>query len=226
MKSVRVDLWSDFVCPWCWIAKRRLDQAIEQMAVQIEVSVSNHSYRLAKGMEPMDFGAALVMKFGDEQAAHQMMQAVKAQGSMEGLVYNFHTMRFGDTGDAHALVKNLGDEAMRSNMIEALSQASVTDGRDIFDREVLRDIAAEVGLSAEEIAAISFDQVDGIEQDEVRANSIANGVPLFVFNDSLYLSGAQPVETFVAALNQAALDAPAIVEAEKGAGCDSDGCRI
>lgn len=66
MKTVHVDIWSDFVCPWCWIAKRRLDQAIQQLAGQVQVNVTNHACRLAKGMASMDFGSALSMKFGND----------------------------------------------------------------------------------------------------------------------------------------------------------------
>lgn len=226
MKTVHVDLWSDFVCPWCWIAKRRLERAAERLAGQVQVIVTNHSYRLAKGMAPMDFSTALAMKFGNERGAHQMMEAVAAHGAMEGLTYNFHTMRFGDTRDAHTVVKSLDDDAARHQMIEALSQASITDGQNIFDRDVLRSIAAQAGLSPAQIAAIDFDRVRDIEQDERRASAIANGVPLFLLNGKTSLSGAQPVETFVAALSQAATESPVTMNTEQGASCGMDGCRI
>ena len=64
MKIVHVEVWSDFVCPWCWIAKRRLETAVERLAGQVQVNITNHAYRLAKGMAPMDFGSAVKMKFG------------------------------------------------------------------------------------------------------------------------------------------------------------------
>ncbi|WP_271007811.1 DsbA family oxidoreductase [Paucibacter sp. B51] len=226
MKTVHVELWSDFVCPWCWIAKRRLEQAAERLTGQVQVTVTHKAYRIAKGMAPNDFGAALKMKFGSEQSARQMMAAVAEQGAREGLVYNFDTMRFGDTRDAHALVKHLDSEAARQTMIEALSLASITQGRDIFDREVLRSIASQQGLSETQVAAIDFDRSREIEQDEKHANSIANGVPLFVFNNKAYLSGAQPTDMFVAALNQVATESPAPMDSAQGASCGQDGCQI
>lgn len=226
MKTVHVELWSDFVCPWCWIAKRRLDQAIERLAGKVQVSITNHAYRLAKGMAPTDYASALKMKLGGERQAKQMMDAVSAHGRIESLTYNFQTMRFGDTRAAHSLVKSLNTEAERDKMIEALSLASVTNGQDIFDHDVLRAVAAQAGLSPERIAAIDFDRVRDIEQDERRASSVANGVPLFIFNDKAYMSGAQPLEAFVAALSQTAIDAPASPNTEDGASCGIYGCRI
>ncbi|CAM5347413.1 TPA: DsbA family oxidoreductase [Pseudomonas aeruginosa] len=226
MKTVRVDLWSDFVCPWCWIAKRRLEKAVERLSGEVQVIVTNHAYRLARGMEPTDFASALKMKFGSERQAQQMMETVTTHGAMEGLTYNFGTMRFGDTLAAHSLVKSAGTEAERNKMIEALSLASITNGQNIFDHEVLRGIAAQVGMSAERIAGIDFNRIHEIEQDEMRANSVANGVPLFILNDKAYVSGAQPVEAFVSALRQTAIEAPASLNAEDGASCGIDGCRI
>lgn len=226
MKNVHVQVWSDFVCPWCWIAKRRLERAAERLAGQVQVTVTNHAYRIAKGMAPKDFSSALKMKFGSEQCARQMMEAVAERGAMEGLTYNFNTMRFGDTQDAHALVKNLDSEAARQNMIEMLYQASIMDGQNIFDRDVLRNIASQAGLPAAQIATIDFNRTHEIAQDETRANSIANGVPLFLFNGKTYLSGAQPVETFVAALSQVAAEAPEKMNTEQDASCSIDGCRI
>ena len=226
MKTVHVEIWSDFVCPWCWIAKRRLERAAERLAGQVQVITTNKAYRLAKGLAPMDFASALNMKFGNDKSARQMMTAVAEHGAMEGLTYNFGTMRFGDTRDAHALVKSLDSEAARQKMIEALSLASITNGQNIFDRDVLRGIASQAGLSEAQLAAIDFDRTREIEQDEKHANSIANGVPLFVFNDKAYLSGAQPAETFIAALNQVATESPAPMDSAQGAACGLDGCQI
>ena len=225
MKPVHIDIWSDFVCPWCWIAKARLDRAIQRIDGRVRVSITTHAYRLAKGVTPMDFGAALKVKFGSERQAHQMMAAVVSHGAAEGLKYNFHSMRFGDTKDAHALVKSLGTEDERQNMIEALSLASITHGGDIFDRGVLGRIAMQAGMSADQVAAVDFDRMSDIEQDERQASEIANGVPLFLFNSKSYISGAQPVDTFVAALSQAAREQPGDLRTSEGPHCGTEGCH-
>lgn len=135
-------------------------------------------------------------------------------------------MRFGDTQDAQALVKSLDSEAARQEMIEALSLASITNGQNIFDRNVLRSIASRTGMSEERVAAIDFGHARDIEQDKRRANSIANGLPLFFFNDKAHLSGAQPVETFVAALSKVAAESPEPMTTDQGTSCRIEGCHI
>jgi predicted DsbA family dithiol-disulfide isomerase len=107
MKRVNVEIWSDFACPWCWIAKRRFEKAVQNLTGKIEVTVTPKAYRLAKGMKPADFQMAVQQKFGNAAAARQMMDTVAGHGAREGLTYNFGTMRFGDTRDAHALVKSV-----------------------------------------------------------------------------------------------------------------------
>lgn len=218
MKTVDVTLWSDFVCPWCWIAKRRLETAIDALSGQVAVNVTTRSYRLAKGMAPIDFTRALHQKFGNPAAAGGMMAAVRDNGQAEGLVYNFDKMRFGDTSDAHALVMTLRSPRLAGLVIDRLYQAATTEGLDIFDRGVLIALAGDVGATD---LAIDFDSpalAAAIAADEAQANRISNGVPLFVFNDAFYLSGAQPAAVFEKALLEAAVDvAP-------GAICGVDGC--
>ncbi|MDX6007829.1 DsbA family protein [Cupriavidus necator] len=140
-------------------------------------------------------------------------------GAIERLVYNFGTMRFGDTTDAHMLVK-LADPAEQHRLIERIFSAATTEGLDIFDRSVLSGIAKDVGTGGQ----INFDDsriVAEIEHEEMAANRVANGVPLFVLNGKSYLSGAREVAVFERALLQAAIDAPEGL-ADIGAIC---GCR-
>jgi predicted DsbA family dithiol-disulfide isomerase len=225
MKKVEVEVWSDFVCPWCWIAKRRLEKAVSALAGQIEVAVVTKSYRLAKGMTPMDFKTALYQKFGSPAAADRMMAAVSDNGRMEGLSYNFDTMRFGDTTAAHALVKSIRSPLLAQRMTERLYKAATTDGLDIFDRDVLVSLANELGVSAT-ISDIDSPQIASeIARDELQASRIASGVPLFVFNDKLYLSGAREVAAFEKALVAAATpDMSEAFDSGNGQTCRIDGC--
>ena len=224
MKKVNVEIWSDFVCPWCWIAKRRFEKAVAALAGRIEIAVTTKSYRLAKGMAPADFKTALYQKFGDPVAADRMMSAVVENGRLEGLEYNFSTMRFGDTSAAHAVMKSIRSPILAQQMIERLYQAATTDGIDIFDRQVLLSLAKEVGLAD---TLIDFDSPQigtEIASDELHANRVANGVPLFVFNDKLYLSGAREVAVFERALMEAAIDMPEALDEGEGEICGIDGC--
>jgi predicted DsbA family dithiol-disulfide isomerase len=225
MKKVEVEVWSDFVCPWCWIAKRRLEKAVAGLAGKIEVAVVSKSYRLAKGMAPMDFKTALYQKFGSTTAAERMMAAVSESGRMEGLSYDFKSMRFGDTTAAHAVVKSIRSSLLAQLMTERMYKAATTDGLDIFDRDVLVSLANELGASAAISEFESPQTVSEIARDELQASRIANGVPLFVFNDKLYLSGAREVAVFEKALVDAATpDMSEAFDFGSGQSCGIDRC--
>lgn len=226
MKRVSVEVWSDFVCPWCWIAKRRLEKATKALAGKLEVVVSHKAYRLARGMAPEDFKSALYKKFGNAVAAEGMMEAVGENGVIEGLTYNFDTMRFGDTSDAHALIKSVGSAEDRHRLMERIFSAATTEGLDIFDRSVLRGLAKDVGIPESSFDFDDREIVSAIARDEMEANRVANGVPLFVFNGKVYLSGAREAQVFEKALLQAAVDAPDSIDDAGAASCGTGGCRI
>ncbi|WP_425964834.1 DsbA family oxidoreductase [Rhizobium nepotum] len=224
MKIVNVEVWSDFVCPWCWIAKRRLEKAIAALAGHVEVTVTTKSYLLAKGMSPIDYTGALYQKFGNPAAATGMMAAVREHGRSEALIYNFETMRFGDTSDAHAMIKSIASPALAELVSERIYKAATTDGINIFDRQILVALAKEVGVSDLNVDFNSESIAYEIATDEAQANTIANGVPLFLFNGKLHVSGAQPVAVFEKALIDAAVEQPEGVGSADGAVCTADGC--
>lgn len=226
MKRVNVEVWSDFVCPWCWIAKRRLEKAVNSLSGEIEVAVTHKAYRLARGMAPEDLKLALFNKFGSHIAATRMMEAVAANGAMEGLTYNFGTMRFGDTTDAHVLVKSVVNGEVKSRLVERLFAASTTEGLDIFDRDVLLGIAKSVGIPDRKIAFDDNSKLSEIAHEERAINSIGSGVPLFIFNGKSYLSGAREAEAFQKALLQTAVHAAKLDADSDAPICGIDGCRI
>ncbi|PDS41199.1 disulfide bond formation protein DsbA [Rhizobium anhuiense] len=224
MRKVHVEVWSDFVCPWCWIAKRRFEKAVASLAGKVEVVVTNKAYRLARGMAPMDYQTALYKKLGSSVGADRMMAAVRGQGLEESLVYNFDTMLFGDTTAAHALIKSIGLPVVAQLMSERLYKAVTTDGLDIFDQDVLATLARQVGVSD----TLDFDPgraASEIARDEAEANSIANGVPLFLLNGKTFLSGARETVVFEKALRDAAIDVPAALDESEGESCGIGGCH-
>lgn len=225
MKTVNVEVWSDFVCPWCWIAKKRFEKAVTSLAGQVQVVVTNRAYRLARGVLPMDYKGALYQKLGGAAAADRMMGAVIANGLGEDLVYNFDTMRFGDTTAAHSLIKRIDEPRVAQRMMERLYKAVTTDGLDIFDREVLCSLAKEVGVADTTFDLGSARIAAEIQRDESQASRIANGVPLFLFNSSVFVSGAQEVGVFKRAILDVAREAPeAMVGVGDGESCGIDGC--
>ncbi|MCP1175853.1 DsbA family oxidoreductase [Ralstonia chuxiongensis] len=226
MKQVTVEVWSDFVCPWCWIAKRRFEKAVQALEGQLNVVVIPKAYRLAKGMPPTDFKTVAHRKFGNAEAAEQLMEAIRTNGDAENLKYEFDTMRFGDTSDAHALVKSIQSPVDSLRMIERIYRAGTTEGIDIFDRAALLSLAREIGIS---VSSVDFDSpriAAEIAREELQANRIAHGVPLFVFNGKAHVSGARSPAAFESALLEAAAHVDEFAAAEAGASCSIDGCSI
>lgn len=227
-KPLVVDIWSDFVCPWCWIAKRRFEQALGDFAHKDEVRINVRAYRLAPGHRTEPFKAALLTKFRDPAAAQGMMNAVQQHGAAEGLDYRFDTMLFGDTMDAHVLVKAVEDESMQKRLIEALYEQSVSQGRSLFERPSLALIAAQAGVPADLVQrAWSMPALRQLVQgDERSAANIASGVPLFVFSDGSHVSGAQSRQVFTQALERLHARSQASRETPDGQVCGLDGCTI
>lgn len=226
MKKVHVEIWSDFVCPWCWIAKKRFDKAVHSLDGEVEVVVTHKAYRLAKGMLPMDYKTALHQKLGGAANADRMMTAVSTNGLLEGLVYNFDTMRFGDTTAAHALIKSISSPEVAELMAERVYKGATTDGLDIYDQDVLVSLAKEVGVSNTLFEFNSARVSAEITRDEMEASRIANGVPLFLFNGKDYVSGAQEAGVFKRAIQDAARQMPKVmIDANDGKSCGIDGCH-
>lgn len=221
MKKITVEVYSDFVCPWCWIAKKRLEKAIDALSHEMEVEVVPRAYRLAKGMRPIAFKEALVLKTGSPSRAQMFMESIRDNASLEGLDYRFDLMRFGDTTSAHQYVKAISEPALQTKYMERLYRAGTTEGLDIFDERVLRQLALEVGATD----LFGFDSAEAaILLDETAVSSLGTGIPLFVINGSRYLSGAQETKVFCQALHSAAEDLSSDEEGVSETNCSITGC--
>ncbi|MGK5058746.1 DsbA family oxidoreductase [Janthinobacterium sp. LB2P49] len=227
-KTLVVDIWSDFVCPWCWIAKRRFDKALAAFEHRDAVQVNLRAYRIAPNHQAEPFKVVLLKKFRDPMAAEGMMYSVQSHGAAEGLDYQFDTMLFGDTMDAHMLVKAVDDEALQKHLVEVLYEQSVSHGKSLFDRGSLALLAAQAGVPADVVQrAWSTPQLrQQVQDDEYKASRIASGVPLFVFGNGAHISGAQPQEVFQHALEQMHARSQAELAASAGQVCGLDGCTL
>ena len=223
-----VDIWSDFVCPWCWIAKRRFDKALAAFEHKDTVQVNLRAYRIGSNYPAEPIKTVLLKKFRDPLAAEGMMYSVKSHGAAEGLDYQFDTMLFGDTMDAHMLVKAVDDEALQKHLVEVLYEQSVSHGKSLFDRESLALIAAQAGVPADVVQrAWSTPQLRQlVQEDERKASSIASGVPLFLFGNGTHISGAQSPEVFKQALEKLYAQSQVDLAASAGQVCGLDGCTI
>ncbi|WP_459661508.1 DsbA family oxidoreductase [Acinetobacter calcoaceticus] len=227
--QITVDIWSDFVCPWCWIAKKRFEKGLDAFEHKNQVTIQYHSYRLANGLTPQPFKDALYKKFGGKSGADAMMSHVKSAGELEGLIYNFNSMLFGDTLDAHAIVKLAQQKGVGELLTENFFKASITEGKSIFDHKVLVELANEVGVPREE-ANSAFSNISlkqEVLKDEASAHAMgASGVPLFIINNKYSISGAQPIETFLSALEQVWEEKQNELMITEGQSCGINGCSI
>lgn len=227
--QITVDIWSDFVCPWCWIAKKRFEKGLDAFEHKNQVTIQYHSYRLASGLTPQPFKDALYKKFGGKSGADAMMNHVKSAGELEGLIYNFNSMLFGDTLDAHAIVKLAQQKGVGELLTEKFFKASITEGKSIFDHKGLVELANEVGVPREE-ANSAFSNISlkqEVLKDEASAHAMgASGVPLFIINNKYSISGAQPVETFLSALEQVWEEKQNELMITEGQSCGINGCSI
>ncbi|KQE14901.1 isomerase [Acinetobacter pittii] len=227
--QITVDIWSDFVCPWCWIAKKRFEKGLDAFEHKNQVTIQYHSYRLASGLTPQPFKDALYKKFGGKSGADAMMSHVKSAGELEGLIYNFNSMLFGDTLDAHAIVKLAQQKGVGELLTEKFFKASITEGKSIFDHKVLVELANEVGVPREEAnSAFSNNSLkQEVLKDEASAHAMgASGVPLFIVNGKYSISGAQSVETFLNVLVQVWEEKQNELKFTEGQSCGIDGCSI
>lgn len=202
-----VEIFHDVVCPWCWVGKRRFEAAVEQSDVDVEIVW--RPFRLDPTIPPggVDFRTYLQAKFPgmDLDTAHHRLREL---GLADGIDFQFDriTRRF-DTFDAHrlealAIAAGDGDAA-----VEALFSAYFTEGRDLSDRDVLADIAESVGMDRNEVRTA----LDSDAHKEAALDQLArglelgiSGVPFFVFDERVAISGAQDVDTFVQAITRAA----------------------
>jgi predicted DsbA family dithiol-disulfide isomerase len=206
---MRVDIWSDVICPWCYVGKARFEKALDSFAHRDEVEVVYHSFELdpslPRGQRESNL-AMLSKKFGKSPAeALALDDQVGSLARAEGL--GFDSGRpVGNTFDVHRVLHLGLDRGVQHALLGAVNEAYFAQARDVFDRDVLTEVAAGAGLDADEVGKVLDGEAyaDEVRQDELQARQIGiGGVPFFVFDMALGASGAQPAELFASALSQA-----------------------
>ncbi|WP_139977502.1 DsbA family oxidoreductase [Nocardioides litoris] len=229
---MRIEIWSDVVCPWCYIGKRRLEAALEGFEHRDEVEVVWRSFQLdpTAPTEPTEKVAELLGRRygGGPEAGAQMVAQVQQVAAEVGLDFSRHGEALHvNTVDAHRLLHAAGER--RGELEEALLHAYFVEARNVGDHDVLVDVATSVGLDADEARAVlsSAAHADEVAADVAQAAAHgATGVPFFVVDGRYGISGAQPTEVFAQVLEQAwAERAPLTMVSPDGApGCDGDVC--
>ncbi|WP_330746385.1 DsbA family oxidoreductase [Chryseobacterium sp. CP-77] len=233
---MKIEIWSDVMCPFCYIGKNNFEQALNKLPFKDEVEVEWKSFQLDPTLDPKETQDTIQYfreKKGIAEAqAAQMLGQVTQMGKGAGIDFNFGKTLITNTFSAHKLL-HLAKKHNKSNeMEEALFIAHFIDGKNVGDTEVLTALAESLGIDREEaLQAITTDQLDyEVNQDiqEARNNGIS-GVPFFVLNGKYAVSGAQPAEVFENALRQTYKETVSPfkdLSGENGASCDADGCSI
>jgi predicted DsbA family dithiol-disulfide isomerase len=207
---MQVEIWSDVVCPWCYIGKRRFEAALEQFAGRDDVELTWRAFELDphRPSEPIDLNRLLAEKYGMtiEQARERHARTAETAAG-DGLEIDFERAQSGNTFDAHRTIRLAREHGLQGAMQERLFAAYFSEGRAISDRETLAELAAEAGLDAGEVRdMLASDRfADEVRADERTAAGFGiTGVPFFVLDRRLGVSGAQPVEVMLGALEEAA----------------------
>jgi predicted DsbA family dithiol-disulfide isomerase len=229
---MRIEIWSDVVCPWCYIGKRRLETALAEFPHADEVEVVWRSFQLDPSAPntPVETVAEhLGRKYGGGAGGgRQMIDRVEAVAAEEGMIWRHHeSLRVG-TMDAHRLLHAAGD--LRGELKEALLRAYFVEARNVADHETLTRIATEVGLDEVTVKEVLTTDLhaDDVEADIRQAAAYgATGVPFFVIDQRYGVSGAQPADTFRQVLERAWADSHPAIEVIGGDdACGPDGCAI
>jgi len=204
---VKIEIWSDVVCPWCYIGKRRLEHALGEFEHADEVEIAWRSFQLnpdTPAGTAVPTSEYLVRRFGPQ--ASQMTGRVAALGRDEGLDLDFDTSLTVNTLDAHRLLHLAADQGVGDAAKERLLRAHFTEGADLSDPETLVRLVGEAGVDtdrAREVLA-GTEYVDAVRADIELAQAFgATGVPFFVIDRKYGISGAQPAEAFLQALRTA-----------------------
>jgi predicted DsbA family dithiol-disulfide isomerase len=204
---VKIEIWSDVVCPWCYIGKRRLEHALGDFEHADEVEIAWRSFQLNPDTPvgtAVPTSEYLVRRFGPQ--ASQMTGRVAALGREEGLDLDFDAALTVNTLDAHRLLHLAADLGVGDAAKERLLRAHFTEGADLSDPETLVRLVGEAGVDpdrAREVLA-GTEYADAVRADIELAQAFgASGVPFFVIDRKYGISGAQPAETFLQALRTA-----------------------
>ncbi|MEU9209629.1 DsbA family oxidoreductase [Streptomyces sp. NPDC048415] len=236
---MRVEIWSDIACPWCYVGKARFEKALGAFAHRDAVEVVHRSFELDPGRAKGDIQPVITMltkKYGMSQAqALAGEENLGAQAAAEGLAYRTRDRDHGNTFDMHRLLHFAKEQGRQDELIGLLYRANFAEERTVFDDdERLVELAVAAGLDADaarEVLADPAAYADEVRSDEREAAELgANGVPFFVLDRKYGVSGAQPAEVFTQALTQAWGERSPLTLIQDGSAdaeaCGPDGCAV
>ncbi|MFI2214344.1 DsbA family oxidoreductase [Streptomyces sp. NPDC020141] len=233
---MRVEIWSDIACPWCYIGKARFEKGLADFVHRDEVEVVHRSFELDPARAKGDTGSVvdmLAQKYGrTREEALAMEEHVASNARAEGLGYRTEGRDHGSTFDIHRLLHLARARGRQNELLDRAYRANFAEERSVYDPSVLLALAVEAGLDEAEARAVLADEsayADEVRADERQAAEFgATGVPFFVFDRRYGVSGGQPADLFTKALEQAWQGrTPAPAGAPDAPACDTDGsCEV
>lgn len=206
---MQVEIWSDVVCPWCYVGKRNFEAALSEFAHADEVEVVWRAFELdpsAPTRRDLSMDEVLQRKYGmTAEAAQKANSQMTTLAASVGLEYHLDRVVLSNTFDAHRLIHLAATQGLGDAMKERLLRAYFTEGLAVGDHEVLTTLAAEVGLAPEAVEALweGDDFAQEVRDDELRATDLgASGVPFFLIEGMLAVPGAQPPDVHLRALER------------------------
>lgn len=209
--TVKIGVVSDVVCPWCYIGKRRLEKAMAMTADRFAFDVEYFPFELNPHMpdEGSNYREYLCRKFGSEAKFHELNEHVKRVAAREGLDFRMEIQQtVPNTRNAHRILMFAREEDKQMEVAERIFRAYFSEGKDLSRIQTLIDIAGEAGLDREKVTLLLGSNTGKMEiemAEKELADLGITSVPLFIIDDRLAISGAQSVETFTKAFEEAAL---------------------
>lgn len=232
---MKIEIWSDVACPWCYIGKRRFETALSEFPHRDSVEIQWRSYQLDPSIPEHYDGTELdylsKRKGMDPAQVGQMFDHVALQGKGEGLNYRFEDVVVANSFTAHRLIHLAASHGKQDEAKELLLSGHFEHGKDIGSQEYLTGLGSDLGLPEAEVAELfSTDKyAEDVRNDIAEARMLGvTGVPFFVIDRKYGLSGAQPSEVFTQALTQAWQEANPLVAvgSSDAEACGPDGCAI
>jgi predicted DsbA family dithiol-disulfide isomerase len=217
MPNLRVDVWSDVACPWCYVGKRRFEAAIARMPSPADVEVVWRSFQLDPkaprvARAKTSYAERLAKKYSATlDQANAMIARMTSVAAGEGLTFRFDRVKPGNTFDAHRLLHLARERGVQGAVKERLMRGYFTDGESLGDRQTLARLAGEAGLEPDEVGRVLAGDAyaDAVRADEEEAAQLGiHAVPFFGIGGVYAVSGAQPVDLLHGALAQAWAEAP------------------
>ena len=217
-RGLTIEIYSDVVCPWCYIGKRRLEQALASVGGEMRVTWRPFQLNPTMPLGGVDRTTYLEAKFGSLEVFGRLEEQVIAAGAGEGIRFAFEKMqRTPNTFAAHRLIWHAERHGKQDAVVEALFRAYFVEAQDIGNVGTLSQVAAQAGLERSETENFlkSDEGVVDVKAEEATGHKLGiRGVPYFVLNGSISISGAQPPDIFVSALRQAG---DTVMERKEGA---------